>query len=239
MAPALIPGLAGTGGNPGSNGVPGSPGTSAGPGDSTGGTAGAARSGPPATAAIPGNEGGPPNRGNTPTSPENATQARQASTGSRFPVPPMPGEAGGGEPGDGSGSTLNQLAPADLKKRAPRPPSVRPSWVYSNRDWVIPIECTAEALVLPNRQQIEVASLPRGAGAGNPLLEAVSQMIARRQATVPTGELPYQPRIRFLVRPEGLRSFYLAYPALESLRVPMARENVEPDNEDRSKRLNR
>ena len=56
---------------------------------------------------------------------------------------------------------------------------------------------------------------------------------------LPTGELPYQPRIRFLVRPEGLRSYYLAYPALESLRVPMARENVDPEDEDRSKRLNR
>ena len=47
------------------------------------------------------------------------------------------------------------------------------------------------------------------------------------------------PRIRFLVRPEGLRSYYLAYPVLDGLRVPMARENVEPDDEDRSKRLNR
>lgn len=237
-APALIPGLAGTGGDPQTNATPGSRSASSGPGSSTSGNAGAGRPGSTTTASAPGRAGGSPTNGNEPANAETGAQANRSSAGSRFPLPPAPGEAGG-EPGDGSGSTLNQLVPADLKKRAPRPAAVRPSWVFSNRDWVIPIECTADALVLPNRQRIEVAALPRGAGPGNPLLEAVTQMIARRQATVPPGELPYQPRIRFLVRPEGLRAYYLAYPALESLRVPMARENVEPDDEDRSKRLNR
>jgi hypothetical protein len=125
--------------------------------------------------------------------------------------------------------------PNDLRKRAPRPPSVRPSWVYSNRDWVIMIECNADAVVLPNQQRIDTALLSRASGAANPLFDAVRQMIDRRQATVPTGEMPYQPRIRFLVRPEGLRTYYLAYPALESLRVPMARENAEPDDPHKKK----
>jgi hypothetical protein len=35
--------------------------------------------------------------------------------------------------------------------------------------------------------------------------------------------------IRFRVRPDGLRSYYLAYPALEALHVPMSRENLEPE----------
>jgi hypothetical protein len=52
-------------------------------------------------------------------------------------------------------------------------------------------------------------------------------MIARRQATVLPGEPPYRPLLRFQVQPEGLRSYYLAYPLLAPLGVPMARENLE------------
>jgi hypothetical protein len=54
-------------------------------------------------------------------------------------------------------------------------------------------------------------------------------MIVRRQSTVRPGEPPYRPMIRFRVRPDGLRSYYLAYPALEALHVPMSRENLEPE----------
>jgi hypothetical protein len=63
------------------------------------------------------------------------------------------------------------------------------------------------------------------------LRRAVHQLIARRQATVRPGESPYRPLIRFLVRPDGLRTYHLAFPALESLRVPMARINLEQDEE--------
>ena len=54
-------------------------------------------------------------------------------------------------------------------------------------------------------------------------------MIARRQATVRPGEPPYRPMIRFRVLPDGLRTYHLAYPALEALHVPMTRENVDPE----------
>ena len=65
------------------------------------------------------------------------------------------------------------------------------------------------------------------------------QGIARHQASVRPGEPPYRPQIRFRVRPDGLRSYYLAYPALESLRVPMSRENVESGEAARTKSLGR
>jgi hypothetical protein len=53
-------------------------------------------------------------------------------------------------------------------------------------------------------------------------------MIDRRQATVRTGDEPYQPRIRFRVKRDGLRAYYAAYPALAPLQLPMSRETVEP-----------
>jgi hypothetical protein len=70
-----------------------------------------------------------------------------------------------------------------------------------------------------------------GNGADNPLLRAVWQLIERRQATVRPGEPPYRPLIRFLVHPDGLRTYFLAWPALESLHIPMSRQNVEPQDD--------
>jgi hypothetical protein len=100
---------------------------------------------------------------------------------------------------------------------------------------VIPIECTANALLLyPGGLRIELTTLTQSNPKNNPLLQAVQQMIARRQALVRPGEPPYRPVIRFLVRADGLRAYYLAYPALESLQVPMTRENLLPeDNSDK------
>jgi hypothetical protein len=106
---------------------------------------------------------------------------------------------------------------------------VRPGRQFADRDWIIFIECRADALVLPGRQQVPVKSLPRSRDADNPLARAVQQMIDRRQALVPAGEPPYNPRIRFLVAPEGQRTYYLAYPALEGLHLLMSRQNLEPE----------
>jgi hypothetical protein len=104
--------------------------------------------------------------------------------------------------------------------------------LVGNRDWIIPIECTAEALVLhPSGQRVATAELSKADRTQNVLLETLQRMIARRQATVRPGEPPYRPMIRFRVWPDGLRSYYLAYPALEALRVPMSRENLDPQEE--------
>ena len=42
--------------------------------------------------------------------------------------------------------------------------------------------------------------------------------------------------IRFRVWPDGLRSYYLAYPALEALQVPMTRENLDPEEKKAASR---
>jgi hypothetical protein len=116
-------------------------------------------------------------------------------------------------------------------RAAPLPVGLR----ISNRDWIIPVECSADSvLVVLTGQRIPTAALERSAPESNPLLRAVEQLIARRQATVRPGEPPYRPMIRFRVWPEGFRAYYLAYPVLESLHVPMARENVEPEESKRT-----
>jgi hypothetical protein len=119
-----------------------------------------------------------------------------------------------------------------LVQGKPNPPSPKPIRLYGNRDWTIFIECTADALVVyPTRQRLEIAELSAKSGGDNPLLQAIQQMIARRQASVRPDEPPYRPQVRFLVRPDGLRSYYLAYPLLSSLRIPMTRQNLEPNEE--------
>jgi hypothetical protein len=96
-----------------------------------------------------------------------------------------------------------------------------------NRDWVIPIECQADGILLiPGRVRFSTAALTPTPGTVHPLALAVQQLIARRQSTVAPGDPPYRPRLLFQVRTEGLRAYYQAYPLLEGLRLPMARENV-------------
>jgi hypothetical protein len=130
------------------------------------------------------------------------------------------------------------MARIPMKDKPKRPPArglaAYPGLFINNRDWVIPIECRANAVVvLPAGQAIVSSTLAPGASDSNLLRDLVGGMIARRQATVRPGEPPYRPLIRFRVRPDGLRSYYLAYPALETLGVPMSRESIDPDEESK------
>jgi hypothetical protein len=107
-----------------------------------------------------------------------------------------------------------------------------------NRDWIIAIECTAQGAVLyPYGQRVTLAELVGGAGA-EPLAENIRQMIARRQAGVRPGELPYRPMLRFMVRPDGLQTYYRVYPLLGPLGLPMSRQNLEQDEDIRSRSMN-
>jgi hypothetical protein len=122
---------------------------------------------------------------------------------------------------------LNTLIPRDLKKKPTRPLPFT-GLLSGNRDWIISVECHADAVVvLPSRQRIPTAQFAGSQHGSNPLRELVEQMIARRQGSIRAGEMPYRPMIRFKVWPEGVRTYYLAYPVLEGLRLPMRRENAE------------
>jgi hypothetical protein len=102
--------------------------------------------------------------------------------------------------------------------------------ILGNRDWLIYVECSAQGVVLKHgNQKFSLESLAVPTKGEHTLVQTVREIIARRQATVGPGEPPYRPMLRFLVNPDGLRAYYLAYPLLDVLRLPMQRENVEED----------
>lgn len=110
------------------------------------------------------------------------------------------------------------------------PPAPRPT-LPGGREWSVSVECRSDGvLVYPGGQRFDLAAL---SGQGAALTEAVRQMVSRRQALVRPGEPGYRFTIRFQVRPDGLRAFYLAYPALGGLGLPMYRQNLDPDEEIR------
>ena len=114
---------------------------------------------------------------------------------------------------------------ANGKAAPPQPPLGR---ILGNRDWLIYLECNADGLVVKQgNQKFSVDLLAAPTKGEHPLVQAVRQMVARRQATIREGEPPYRPQLRFQVRTDGLRTYYLAYPLLDALRLPMVRENVE------------
>jgi hypothetical protein len=109
--------------------------------------------------------------------------------------------------------------------REPRSAPSPLSRILGNRDLVIILECTAEGVRL--RNELHSLSSLADATTDHALCQAIEQLIARRQAVVRPGETPYRPTIRFQIRPDGLRSYYMVYPLLERLRIPMTRENLE------------
>lgn len=157
-----------------------------------------------------------------------ATQAPE--TPAEVPTSGEPGQ--GATPGGGTAEPSVGSMPLPVAdptaKAGPRTTPAPPPVLRPSRDVVLAIECTGDALVLqPTGPRIPLASLPRGSGGDSPLVQAVHQAVARRQAAVRPGEAPPRVFLRFLVRPDGLRAYYLAYPALEPLRLPMSRENLE------------
>ena len=145
-----------------------------------------------------------------------------AGNGSRSPGQGEPG----GEPGAPVSPYLSGYTPAG---KVNRPPPLPLSRLLGNRDWPILVECQADMVVVRALAlRVPVASLENADAESARLVQAVQKMIADRQATVRPGEPPYRPLIRFLVHPEGLRTYYLIYPRFESLGLPLTRENVQP-----------
>lgn len=103
--------------------------------------------------------------------------------------------------------------------------------VVGNRELVFRVECKADEVVLYPGGARFATSLVGNEDGPQALAKALQQMIARRQAGLRPGEAPYRPQVRFLVRPDGLRSFFLAYPAVEPLKVPMTRQDLQADDE--------
>lgn len=133
--------------------------------------------------------------------------------------------------GEASNDPLARLAPPTLglgvKASAPtsQPPLGR---LVGNRDFVVTLECFDDSVALyPSGQTFDMKISEKAAEIDESLLRAVRNLVSRRQAGVRPGEPPYRPQIRFQVHPDGLRTYFRVYPLLESLRVPMTRENLE------------
>jgi hypothetical protein len=110
-------------------------------------------------------------------------------------------------------------------RRAPTPgPSIARR--YTNRDFEIVLECTADAVVFWGTR-FPLSALPDKPGPNIPLVRAVQHQIDQRQAHVRPGEPPYRVIVRFKVQPEGLRAYYQAYPLFAPLGLPMIRESLE------------
>jgi hypothetical protein len=93
---------------------------------------------------------------------------------------------------------------------------------------VLTVECFGDVVAIyPSRQVFSVANGADQNRVDEALVQAVLQLIARRQATVRSGEAPYRPMLRFQVHPEALRTYYHVYPLFENLRLPMARQNLD------------
>lgn len=203
---ARPPGQGATGsGSPGSGG--------SGPGDGSG------PPGDPQGAAEPSENGNP----------EDAQKRRRA---------PYAMQRGGSRRGSSSDEGVNEpfapvLPPSADEAPAPRPKALIPFEFHGNRDWPIYLECREDGVVLyPSRKLYPLSVLTPAPN--NPLLLALAQMIQHRQALVLAGETPYRPQIFFLVRPGGLRTCHLAYPALASLPVVKKERDVQPDEDVQS-----
>jgi len=184
---------------------------------------------------------GNPNSGtSTPTNPNGTIANNPASaTG----MPPTDGNAGESStppqfPGTGdanltqeapSGPPVRPLpdfgnTPAPAKKAPAAPPLGR---VLGNKDFVITIDCHGDHVsVVPGGMTFRWNTANVKA-TDQALVQAIKNLIAKRQASVRPGEPAYRPIIRFHVSAEGLRTYYQAYPLLESLGVAMRRENVD------------
>ncbi len=174
----------------------------------------------------------------------NQTTARPPLPGGAKPIdlgPPGSGPAGGapaegtGDPdkadGTARGGDKNPLARGASGGRgnSREPPPLRPAQL-GDRDYLISVECLTDAVVVyPGGKRLAADAVAR-VGRDNPLLQTVWQLIVRRQATVRPGQAPYRAQVRFLVRPDGLRTFHLSYPALDGLPAPKWRQNLGADD---------
>ena len=119
--------------------------------------------------------------------------------------------------------SLTCLEP-EAKGRGP-PPSL--GRLLANRDYVLTVECFSNVIALyPSSQVFSVANGGQQDSIDAAMVQAVQQLIVRRQATVRAGETPYRPMLRFQVHPDALRTFFHVYPLFEGLHIPMARENL-------------
>jgi hypothetical protein len=210
--------------SPGSSGQgTGSPGASGG-GNSAGATYGGEAGSPGGAggAGGSGGAGGPGGGGTGGSGGGNGGGGGAAGAGSGGGSAGGTGDARGGGIADGG---LPLMASPQSGARGVGP--VPLGRLLGNRDWILYVECHNDGIVLKHgNQKFSMESLTTRTTGEHPLVTTVRQIIQRRQATVGPGEPPFRPLLRFQVWPDGNSAYYLTYPLLQALQIPMARENM-------------
>jgi hypothetical protein len=195
-----------------------------------------AQSGPSLTSTF----GGPSSQGSGRSGASSADATPpQGGTPEKAGVPalagsPAPPQGGTPTPRESEGSFGSSSALSQLGAERERKPAAAPIvHRYVRPEWNIFVECAADhVIVYPGGLRIPTNSFGAHGKGSQSLLQAIQQMIAHRQAVVASSETSsggstQLPQIRFLVRPNGLRTYFFAYPQLEALHLPMTRENLD------------
>ena len=134
------------------------------------------------------------------------------------------------EPPEAGHAIGHLAAPASAAavEKTPRPGPAPFNRVVGNRAFVITVACYEKGVLLtPSSATFVWNNSSEAKQVEEALVRAVAELVSRRQATVPAGEPPYRPVLRFEVREQGRRTYYRVYPLLGSLHLPMVREDVE------------
>jgi len=211
--------------------LPGSAGAGGSSGDAAGGSSGAAGNATPgAVGGAPGSQGSPGNpMGGGVSMTLNPGQKPEEEQTQRPARPPL--SSGGGFPGDDDPAmeALNRLAiPLPLvdedRPRAPRP--LRMARLSGGRELTQFVECRAEGAVLhPGGQKYSRDTLSQPENA-NPLLQELHQRIQRRRALDKASDSNSLVQVRFLVWPDGMRTYHRVYPAVSLWSVPSQQQSI-------------
>jgi hypothetical protein len=121
---------------------------------------------------------------------------------------------------------LPELGPR--KSKAPIP--LKAARLFAERDWILFVECRFEGLILhASRKYYSAEFLMTEKGAAE-FLEEIQALIFKKQSTVRPGESLYRPQVRFLVWPDGIRSYHIAYPKLQASNINQTRQNLEQED---------
>lgn len=172
----------------------------------------------------PGSATAPPERGGT----GSTGGGKPGEDGKGEPGAKGKADAGPGTPGDGPKLPGGGLPPGvkpPPSPKAERPP-LRPAELSSD-EVIVHVECHADYVVVhPSRRRVPVEALGHS-DAHNPLYQQVRAGLARK----PLGVEKPRRQIRFLVHPDGERTFHRAYPVLEGLSASKTRQAVQPGDD--------
>lgn len=158
---------------------------------------------------------------------------------------PKPSGAAGGEGLSGNDDAamdplgrLNIPLPTvtENKPRPPRP--LRPAKLTGGREMTHFVECTADGVILhPGGRKFtkQMISQPEVA---NPLLQELKEKIERRRMLDKGAGTTSYIQVRFLVWPDGMRSYHALYPAVSTWGVFSQQQTIN-NNQDLREALSR